>query len=53
MRYAGRSDMWIWRRLKNDPDFPKPFIIGNKRFWRLSELLAYEELKRGRQHATA
>ena len=52
-RYGGRSDMWIWRRLVDDPDFPKPFVMGKQRYWRLSELLAYEEKKRSVPHATA
>jgi predicted DNA-binding transcriptional regulator AlpA len=46
MRYGGRSDMWLWRRLENDPDFPRPIRIGRKRYWRLSELLAFEEQTR-------
>ena len=33
-RYGGRSDMWIWRRLVDDPDFPKPFVMGKQRYWR-------------------
>ena len=42
-RYGGCSDMWLHRRL-NDPTsgFPKPVYFGRQRFWRLSDLLAWE-----------
>lgn len=48
-RYGGKSEMWVWRHLANDPEFPKPIKIGNRNFWRLRDLLAYEEKK----HAAA
>ena len=43
-RYGGRSHMWIERRLKADPNFPKPttFGTGRLRFWDLDEVEAYE-----------
>ncbi len=41
-RYGGCSDMWIWRRLKDDPDFPRPIYISKRRFWRLGDLVAWE-----------
>jgi predicted DNA-binding transcriptional regulator AlpA len=41
-RYGGCSDMWIWRRLKGDPDFPRPVYIAKRRFWRLGELVVWE-----------
>jgi hypothetical protein len=28
-RYGGRSDMWLWRILKNDPRFPRPMTPGH------------------------
>jgi len=36
------SDMTIWRWL-NDPamDFPKPVYIGNRRYWREAEIIAW------------
>ncbi|WP_333830193.1 helix-turn-helix transcriptional regulator [Pararhodobacter sp.] len=36
------SDMWVWRKL-NDPNsgFPKPFYIGNRRFWREAEIITW------------
>src|SRR6266480_1949100 len=36
------SDMWLWRRLR-EGDFPKPFMIGKRRFWRRDEIAAYIE----------
>jgi len=41
-RFAGASDMWLWRRLNDDSGFPKPFEIAGRRFWKLSELIAWE-----------
>jgi predicted DNA-binding transcriptional regulator AlpA len=41
-RYDGVSHMWIEERLKSDPTFPRPMKVGNKRFWKLSELLEWE-----------
>lgn len=41
-RYGGVSDMWLHRRLADDPDFPKPLVIRRRRFWRLSDLVAWE-----------
>lgn len=41
-RYGGRSQMWLHRKLKNDPDFPKPLYIGRLRFWDEALLEAYE-----------
>jgi len=45
---GGVSAMWIWRRLKDDPTFPKPiqFSPGGPRFWKRSELLEWIEAHR-------
>ena len=40
-RYGHASEMWLWRR-ERDGDFPRPLRIRGRRFWRLSELIAYE-----------
>jgi predicted DNA-binding transcriptional regulator AlpA len=45
-RYGGRSDMWLWRLLKNDEGFPRPLVLCGQRLWSLSELEAYEGSKR-------
>jgi predicted DNA-binding transcriptional regulator AlpA len=44
-RYGDRSQMWIVRRLKDDPTFPKPVFIGRLRFWRLADLIEWERSK--------
>jgi hypothetical protein len=36
------SDMWLHRRLHDDSRFPRPIYIGRDRYWRLSDLLAWE-----------
>ena len=45
-RYGEASPMWLWRRL-NDPKsgFPEPILIGQRRFWRVSELVAWERAR--------
>lgn len=43
VRYGGVSHMFVERKLKNDPTFPR-FVTFNSmhRFWRLDEIEAYE-----------
>jgi predicted DNA-binding transcriptional regulator AlpA len=38
----GVSDMWIHRRLNDDSGFPQPIVINRRRFWKLSDFLAWE-----------
>ncbi len=38
---GGVSDMWLWRRLNDDPKFPKPIYIGRRRFWREADIVAW------------
>jgi hypothetical protein len=42
-RYGGRSLMWLARKLKLDPDFPKPTFFGPLRYWQPVALDAYDE----------
>ncbi len=41
-RYGNRSHMWIERRLRGDPTFPRPVYFGRFRFWALDELERWE-----------
>jgi predicted DNA-binding transcriptional regulator AlpA len=41
-RYGGRSTMWLHRRLKSDPAFPKPTYLGRLRLFPVAELDAYD-----------
>jgi predicted DNA-binding transcriptional regulator AlpA len=41
-RYGNASDMWLWRRLRDDSNFPRPIEIRKPRYWKLSELIAWE-----------
>jgi predicted DNA-binding transcriptional regulator AlpA len=41
-RYGNASDMWLWRRLRDDSNFPRPIEISRRRYWKLSELIAWE-----------
>jgi predicted DNA-binding transcriptional regulator AlpA len=40
-RYAC-SHMLIVRKLKTDPDFPRPLYMGRRRLWKIADLEAYE-----------
>jgi predicted DNA-binding transcriptional regulator AlpA len=42
IRYGSVSHMWVERRLQDDPSFPRPVKMGRLRFWKLSELEAWE-----------
>ncbi len=52
-RYGGVSDMWVWRRLHDDPEFPKPTYIAKRRYWRLGELVAWERAVAARHPVAA
>lgn len=53
-RYGGRSAMWVWRMLQTEKTFPRPIKIRNQNFWRLSELVAYEDsIRRAPDGATS
>lgn len=45
-RYGERSAMWLWRRLKYDSKFPRPIVIGKRRFFDEEELDAYDKANR-------
>jgi predicted DNA-binding transcriptional regulator AlpA len=46
-RYGGMSDMALWRWLQDDDlGFPKPFRINRRRFWKASDLTAWERTRR-------
>jgi hypothetical protein len=47
-RYGDASDMWLWRRLKDNSGF-KPIEISGRRFWKLSALFAWERSQLGRR----
>jgi predicted DNA-binding transcriptional regulator AlpA len=53
-RYGGVSHMWIERRLKGDPEFPRPVKLGSSllRMFDLDEIETYERACTAtRQHA--
>jgi predicted DNA-binding transcriptional regulator AlpA len=35
------SDMWLWRRERDDPDWPRPIHIAGRRYWRRTDIAAY------------
>jgi hypothetical protein len=41
-RYGNASDMWLWRRLRDKSGFPSPIDISRRRYWKLSDLVAWE-----------
>jgi predicted DNA-binding transcriptional regulator AlpA len=54
-RWGQVSDMFLWRKLRDDPNFPRPLLMGGKnsrRFWYLSEIVAYERTLIARKEMT-
>jgi predicted DNA-binding transcriptional regulator AlpA len=52
-RYGGRSQMWLWRKLKSDQKFPRPLVMGkNLRLFDEDELDAYDATLREATDAT-
>jgi hypothetical protein len=43
-RYGGKSHMWIVRKLRNDPDFPKPVYDGRMQQFSIKEFDEYDKL---------
>jgi hypothetical protein len=41
-RWGNVSHMFIERRVKGDPNFPKPIFFGRLRFWDVEEVAAWE-----------
>jgi len=46
LRYGDRDAVWLWRRLRTDPEFPRPVVIGRSHFFALNEVEAYEARQR-------
>jgi len=40
-RYGGISNQWLWRH-ERDESFPRAVRINGRKFWRLSDLVRYE-----------
>ena len=48
-RFGGRSDVWLWRLLNDErANFPKPIMVRRYRYFRLSEIEAWEESNRAK-----
>lgn len=43
-RYGGKSEMWLWNMVKNDPHFPKPAYQGRMQIYSVQELDEYDRL---------
>jgi predicted DNA-binding transcriptional regulator AlpA len=43
-RYGGVSDMWLYRKVKNDPNFPKPVYLGRLMMFAVAELDEYDRI---------
>lgn len=54
-RYGNVSDMWLYRREHDESlKFPKPIRICGRRFWRLDDLVTWENsLQQEAAHASA
>lgn len=51
--FGGVSQMWLWRKIETDPDFPRPVFIGRFRYFRVDEVEAYDRVLRERGQAAA
>ncbi len=48
-RFGGRSDVWLWRLLRDArANFPRPVKVRSYRYFRLSEIEAWEEAHRAK-----
>jgi hypothetical protein len=41
-RWGSCSAMFIWRRLRDDLDMPRPLLMRGRRYWYLSHIVQYE-----------
>ena len=42
-RYGGCSTMWLHRKVRDDATFPRPTFLGSRRYFKLSQLNAWEK----------
>jgi hypothetical protein len=50
-RYGGHSQMWLWREIKDNPDFPKPRFQGRLRMFLITEFDSYDKKLTGKAPA--
>ncbi len=51
-RYGGISEMTLWRWLRDERmNFPQPMMINGRRYWKLSDLQAWEIARASREAA--
>jgi hypothetical protein len=43
-RFGNKSAMWLWRRTREDKDFPQPAYDGRLQIFNVTEIEAYESL---------
>jgi hypothetical protein len=42
-RYGNLSEMWLWRKLRDDADFPQPRYNGHLKLFSVAALDAYDK----------
>lgn len=42
-RFGGISEMTLWRWLNGETAFPKPLTINRRRFWKITDVEAFED----------
>ena len=45
-RYGGKSHVWLWRMIRNNPDFPRPHRINTQLYFLESEVDSYDAATR-------
>ncbi len=45
-RYGRKSHVWLWRMIRNNPDFPRPHRINKQLYFLESDVDAYDAATR-------
>jgi predicted DNA-binding transcriptional regulator AlpA len=46
LRYGRKSHVWLWRQIRNNPDFPRPHRINKQLYFLESDVDAYDAARR-------
>jgi predicted DNA-binding transcriptional regulator AlpA len=46
VRYGRKSHVWLWRMIRNNPDFPRPYRINHQLYFDQSEVDAFDRERR-------
>ena len=52
-RYGNCSAMWVYRKVRFDPAFPKPLVINQRHFFSVDELDLYDQQQKEKYYDVA